>query len=87
MCNCSKRGFRHWWKYLKLRYYWRNFKARFRYEHQVIDGKDWWFERTTTLVWTELGAFFVPAVRKWNQYPGPSMNPDEHEHWCQRRES
>ncbi|MBA7627601.1 hypothetical protein ES703_35068 [subsurface metagenome] len=84
MCNCSKRGFRHWWKYLKLRYYWRNFWASLRYQRRVIDGKDRWVDRTSTLVWTGLGVFFVPVERMYNQYPGPCMRPDEYEHWFPR---
>ncbi len=84
MCNCSEKGIRHWWKYLKLRYYWRNFWARLRYHHMVIDGKDRWGYRTSTLVWTEIGAFFVPVLRVFNQYPGPSMSRDEYEHWLLR---
>lgn len=87
MCNCSKKGVRHWWRYLKLRYYWRNFWARLEYEHRVIDGKDRWVNRTSTLVWTELGAFFVPVERIFNQLPGPGMSRDEYEHWFSKDEA
>ena len=69
MCDCKKKGIGHWWRYLRFRLWWRRFWARMRYEHRIIDGEDRWVEAC----W--------PETRVYNQYPGPSMSRDEHEHW------
>ncbi len=74
-CECKKKGLRHWWKYLRFRLYWRDFCARMRYKHQVINGKDIWVEE----IWTAFGNISLPRV--YTKYPGPPMSCDEYEHW------
>jgi ribosomal protein L32E len=75
MCNCKKKGLRHWWKYLRLRLYWRNFWARQNYRRRVVDGEEVW-------VLGELTIFgFWPSGACYTHYPGPNITRDEHEHW------
>lgn len=71
MCNCKTQGFRHWLRYLRLRYHYRDFWAHLRYGHKVIDGEDVWVD-------------FIDDGhhRIHNRYPGPNMTKDEWDHWC-----
>lgn len=75
MCNCQKKGLGHWWKYLRLRYHWRNFWRRMDFGHGEVNGQEVWVERS----WTFFGS--IPTVRIYNQYPGPCMTLDEYKHW------
>lgn len=60
----------HWWRYIKLRYYWRAFWMRLHWKKLYWDGRLRWCDART---W--------PWLRLHNQYPGPSMSKDEYDHW------
>lgn len=73
-CSCKKKGLAHWWKYLRVRLWWRSFWVRLDYQEATIDGQK---------VWLRYG---WPYIRIYNQYPGASMSRDEYEHWYQQKE-
>lgn len=61
-------GFAHWWRYTKLRYYWRLFWARFRYIKVEVHGSTFWLDKA------RFGDYYY-------QFPGPNMTRDEYDHW------
>lgn len=60
-------GLFHWWRYTKLRYYWRLFWTKLRYSKVIANGTTFWVDSTMR--------------RVYNCFPGPNMTRDEHDHW------
>lgn len=60
-------GFSHWWKYIKLRYYWRLFWAKLEHTEFVFPGGS--------------SCWIDSYGRCYKQFPGPCMTNDEYNHW------
>ena len=81
-CNCEYQDIRHWWKYHKFRYHWRNFKCRLRYSKRMIDGEIKWVRNYIDFDYDLMQ--LVRVNRIYDHYPGPNMTRDEWEHWFKK---
>ena len=72
-CGCSPEfrlkyfGLVHWWKYTKLRYYWRNICT--------------WLGGSYVIMKARENKCWVDGKGIYSSYPGPCMTEDEFEHW------